>query len=117
EISEARSSRRVFAREVAKIRENPGLIENCPRRDSIAESFRYDPRIVGEITRHVTIRPTAFFLETLGQIPVIKSRQRTDLRFQQRIHEAAVIVQPFGVRNTRAGSLNPWPADGEAIAV
>src|ERR1700680_4163983 len=48
---------------------------------------------------------------------MIERNQRPDVRLEQRIHQAVVIIDAFGIRRAGPGRLNASPRDRKAVAV
>src|SRR4029453_17385315 len=72
--------------------------------------------VVGEAARGVAVRPAAGVLERLGQVPVIESRERPDPGREQRIDEAAVVVEAALVGLAAPDRLDARPGDREPVA-
>src|ERR1700689_3893289 len=93
------------------------LIENSPMLYAIADCGAFDLGVVGEVTCQIAIGPAAFFLQCLGQVPMVESYKRTNFGFEQGVDQAVVIVETFAICCARASRLNARPTDGEAVAV
>src|SRR6266478_5704484 len=117
EIGETGATWRVDAPGVAERGEDPGLVEDAPVGNAVAESAAHDVRVFGKACGEVAIRPAACVFKDLRQIPVIEGDERANLCFEKRVGEALVVVNPFGIGFAAAAGLNARPGDGEAIAL
>ena len=68
------------------------------------------------MTDDVAVRPAAFVLERLRQVPVVQRRERPDAIREQFIHKPVVIIEARLVHLPFALGKDPRPGDAEAVA-
>ena len=66
--------------------------------DAVAELVGDEACVIAEAHRRVARFPAAFLVERLRQVPMEERGVRRDVGFEQRVGEAAVIVEAFVVR-------------------
>ena len=86
---------RVNAPGITEESEDPGLVENAPMGDAVAEGTDGQVSIVGEARGEITIGPAAGFLQFLREVPVVERCEGTNFGFQERIGEALVVIEAF----------------------
>src|SRR5579863_3301174 len=99
----------MYTHAIAEPCEGPRHIKRRPNCDAIAQVFREDCGVVSEVAGEVAIGPAAAVFERLRQIPVIDGAEGAYLCFQQRVHEAAVMIETFLVDGACADGLNARP--------
>src|SRR5262249_56073798 len=95
----------VNAPSVAKESENPGLIENAPVLNAIAEGFDDKLGVVDETRGKVAVGPAAGVFEGLRKIPVIESADGADFCFEKRVGDTLVVIETFLIGGARTVSL------------
>ncbi len=117
EIEKAFASGSVRAFEITLVGEGQGFVEEHPIGNAVAQRARDDLYVVGKARSRIAIRPASGIFQSLRQIPVVERDKGTDSGFQQRIDEAAVVVDAFGICQAGPGGLNARPGNREAVAV
>src|ERR1700751_1536469 len=102
---------------VAQRRKDRRLVEDRPVPDTVAESGRHDARVIGEVAGQITVWPAAFVFQRLRKVPVIERGKWTNLRLQESVHKAAVVVEPLPARPACTNRLDARPTEGKAITV
>src|SRR6516162_293278 len=110
------SAGRMAAVRIADAGECLRLIEDGPVANAITERVRDDSSVFREPLCRTPMRPSAGILERLGQVPVIQSRKWADLRLEQGIGQALVVVETLRIGLPAPGGLDSRPRDREAIA-
>ena len=108
-------ARRLDALRVAEERGHPRLVVRDPVVDETVEPVEHEPCVLGVALDDVTLRPAAFVLESLRQVPVVERRERHDPSLAQTLGEAPVEVEPLHVHGAAPIGLHAWPRDGEAV--
>ena len=80
-IGQAAARGRVNAPSVAEEGKDPGLVEDAPIANAVAEGFGHDLRVVREARDEVAIGPAAGVFESLREVPLIERADGADLRF------------------------------------
>ncbi len=62
--------------------------------NTVPQTFDHQGRVIGKVSQVVALDPTAFILECLRKIPMMKRDKRLDIGCQQCIHQAVVKIQP-----------------------
>ena len=108
-IDNTLTSRRKFALQITSVGEGGGLVEEHPVGNAIAQSAPHPFRVIGKARSGIAIGPTALIFEGLRQIPMVKRDEWPDPGFQQRVHDAAVIIDAFRVHSSGARRLDSRP--------
>src|SRR5882757_3149627 len=116
-VAEAGSSRGESACSITHEGYRPRHVKGCPDRDSITEMLGENAGIVREVAGEVPVWPASAIFECLRKVPVVHGAPRPDAGLKKSIDEAAIVIQPFHVRCTRANRLNAWPGDGKTVAL
>jgi hypothetical protein len=110
-------SRRVYADDMAEIRDAPGFVLRQPVIDAIAQALRHDLRVVGEGVSSRARGPAALRLQRRRKIPVIQLRHGRNATRQQCINQALVEIQARLIERTSPIRKHAGPGDGETVGV
>ena len=110
-------SRSVVAFQITLISERQWFVEKDPIGYAISQGSSHLLRIVGKARSRIAIWPAPGIFQNLRQIPMIERDERPDSGFQQGVHEAAVVINAFGIRRASAGGLDARPRNRKAVTV
>ena len=110
-------ARRVPALEIADPGRAARLVDRDPVFDPVPEDPGHQRGVVGEPFSGLPRRPAAPVLQGLRQVPVVKRREGSDARLQQRVHEPVVEGEARPVDRPVAVRDDPRPRDREAVGI
>ena len=93
------------------------LVERDPGGDAIAQLLGQDSGVLAEPLGGVANGPTAFVLESLGQVPVEEGDVRGHPALEQAVHQPVIEVEAARFDRAGAGGHDSRPGHGEAISV
>src|SRR5262249_44610882 len=96
---------------------NCRLIQHDPMADPIAESASKKGGEFGKPMHAVAVQPSAFVLQSLGQIPVIQAEPRRDLGLGELVDQAIVKIQAGAIHGPYAFRQDTGPGNREAVRV
>ena len=114
-VGQSFEARRVQPALVAEDARAPRLVVRDPVLDPIAQAPRDHLREARKGLCRRAHGPAALVLEHLRKIPVVERGVRLDPRFEQRVDEARVEVEPARLHRAAAGRQDPRPRDREAV--
>ena len=108
-------SRRLCAKKMSNDGMHGGFVQNDEVLDPVAEPVGNDGTVIGETLGGVAICPSTFLEQRFRQVPMEKRGEGFDLFFQQRVGQAAVIIEPLVIH--RAGALRQYSRPGNRKAI
>src|SRR5438045_3331913 len=105
------------AKPISKIDEHPELIHGEPIVDTVRQPRRHVAGVVAKRFCCIARLPSsAFVLQRLWEIPVIKCRERPNTIRKQLIDESIVKVEALWIRRSSSRGEHTRPRDRESIA-